>query len=531
MSFHLFDRGSTPRMHFAVVVACALGGPVAGFEPPSTELDPPVELRTLDESKGDAGSGPDWWTLSSPDAASAETATDGAPANPADGEEGSGFEPAQYLEQALTRRDPAQEAELERLVDAAVTARLAGIPRPRYIPATDIAPPKGLLLLKQDPRRGEFPFGLALGGYMQLRWFEFARDAVTWTDSTGETLPIQNINTFNINRFLLSFTGHVVDERLHYFFALFGTTNVGIRSGVVPIGLLGWTFSDAATVGGGMTPVPGSREWIDPTPWTMGIDRSMANTFFRPGFSPGAAAIGSLLDKTVHYQAGVWNAIDGGTTGVLRRGTSMAWAGNTWWEPFGPFGLGASDMEHHDDPVIRLGCSGVHARTNALPIAGANPEDTIVRLSDGTRLTKPGALGGDSQVESFVYRLATVDAAWKWRGVGVFTEYYFRVLDDFQGRGTFDRSSIFDHGGMGYLSWCFVPRTYEAYARSSVVTGPFGTGQEYGGGLNWYLRESRQARLTLEALTMLRNPAQNFLYPYRAGYTGTAIQTQFMVIF
>jgi hypothetical protein len=115
--------------------------------------------------------------------------------------------------------------------------------------------------------------------------------------------------------------------------------------------------------------------------------------------------------------------------------------------------------------------------------------------------------------------------------VGLSFEYYFRLLDNFSGEGPFERSSIFDQGGMAYLSWCFVPRTYEAYARSSAVTGPYGTGQEYGGGLNWYLKESRQARLTLEALYMNRNPAQNFLYPYRAGYTGTAIQTQLLVAF
>ena len=30
---------------------------------------------------------------------------------------------------------------------------------------------------------------------------------------------------------------------------------------------------------------------------------------------------------------------------------------------------------------------------------------------------------------------------------------------------------------------------------------------------------------------MNRNPAQNILYPYRAGYSGTAIQTQFMMAF
>ncbi len=424
------------------------------------------------------------------------------------------------------------EEEVRTLVDQAVEARLAGIPRPRYIPATDIEPPKGLIFLKTDPRRGEYPFSMALGGYLQLRWFEFARDATEWFP-TGATSgrPVNNINTFNINRFLLSFHGHVVDERLLYNFALFGTTNVGIRSGVVPIGMAGWQFSEAAIVGGGMTIVPGSREWQQMTPWTLGIDRSMANTFFRPGFSPGLQAMGTIGGGTVHYVAGVWNAIDGGTTGVLRRGTSMAWAGNTWWEPLGPFGLGVSDMEHRRNAAVRVGCSGVHALTNALPIPGNNPEDTIVRLSNGTPITADGALGPDSTVEQFVYRLATVDAAWKWRGIGVSAEYYFRMLDNFRGEGTFDRSSMLDHGGTGYLSWCFVPRTYEAYARSSVVTGPYGTGQEYGGGLNWYLKKTRQARLTLEGLYMNRNPAQNFLYPYRAGYTGTAIQTQLMVIF
>ncbi|MFM7107299.1 MAG: hypothetical protein ACKOZU_01615 [Planctomycetaceae bacterium] len=438
---------------------------------------------------------------------------------------------AQLLEEPLTHRDPAQEAELRALVEQEVEARLAGIPRPRYIPATDLAPPKGLVLLQNSPRRGEFPFAMALGGYLQPRWFEFARSATGWTDSAGNPRPVSNINAFNLNRFLLSFTGHVLDERLLYRFSLFGTTDAGIRSGVVPIGMAGWKFSDAATIGCGITPVPGTREWMDPQQWTTGVDRSMANTFFRPGFSPGVMAIGALFDDTVHYQAGVWNAIDGGTLGVLRKGTSMAWAGNTWWEPWGPFGLGASDMEWHDDPVVRVGTSGVYAPTYTTPIPGINPEDTIVRLSDGTPIWLNGALGPGSAVDHYLFQLASVDAAWKWRGVGVFCEYYFRLLNDFQGTGTFNRSSVYDQGGMAFLSWCFVPRTYEAYVRSSAVTGPYGTGQEYGGGLNWYLKKSRQARLTLEGLYMDKNPAQNILYPYRAGYSGTAIQTQLLVIF
>jgi len=437
--------------------------------------------------------------------------------------------PAPHIEAAAAGGMSAEELRLE--IDRAVAVRLAGIPRPRYIPATDVLPPQGLVFLKTDPRRGEFPFSMALGGFLQLRWLEFARANTDWTDSAGVSRPVDNINAFNINRFLLSFHGHVVDERLVYNFALFGTTNIGVRAGVVPIGMLGWKFSEAAIVGGGMTQVVGTREWDVASPWTIGVDRSMANTFFRPGFSPGVLAMGSLLDGELHYRAGVWNAIDGGTAGVLRRGTSMAWAGTSWWEPLGPFGFSGSDMEVHADPVFRLGTSGVVAPTTAQLLVGLNPEDTLVRLSDGTRLTETGALGPGSTVDQYLYRLASLDAAWKWRGIGLFGEYYWRLLDNFRGTGTFSRSSVFDHGAMGYVSWCFVPRTYEIYGRSSFVTGPYGSGQEYGGGFNWYVRSSRQARLTLEALSIIRSPAQNFLYPYRAGYSGTALQTQFVVAF
>ena len=423
-------------------------------------------------------------------------------------------------------------------IDRRIEARLAGIPRPRYLPATDFAPPHGLLLYREDARRGEFPFALSVGGFLQLRWLEFARGATGWTNSAGTDLPINNFNAFSLNRYLLMFSGHVVDERLVYAFALFGTSNNGVNTGLAPLGLAGWKFGPGATVGLGVSMVPGSREFLDGSPWTIGVDRSMANTFFRPGASPGAAALGTL--GNFHYQAGVYNAIDaGGANVLLRRGTSMAWVGNVWWEPLGKFGLGYSDMEHHADPAIRLGTSGVFApNSRALPVPGFNPENTIVRLSDGTPLAARGALVPDAAVDSFNYRLATIDAGWKWRGISLNAEYYFRFLDGF----TFapndpplpvppSHGGILDQGGAGYVGWCFIPRTWEVYARSSAVTGPFGTGQEYGGGINRYINQSRQGRLTLEAIHMLRNPAQNILYPYRAGYTGTAIQTQLVVAF
>jgi hypothetical protein len=334
---------------------------------------------------------------------------------------------AQYVEE--TTRQVLPQAELRGQIDREIEARLAGIPRPRYLPVTDFTPPHGLLLYRDDPRRGDFPFALVVSGFLQLRWLEFARGATTWTNSAGTELPISNINAFSLNRYLLMFAGHVVDERLVYSFALFGTSNNGINTGVSPLGLAGWKFGPGATVGMGVLMVPGSREFLDGSPWTLGVDRSMANTFFRPGVSPGAAAIGTL--GSFHYQAGVFNSIDaGGANVILRRGTSMAWAGNVWWEPLGKFGLGYSDMEHHADPAIRVGTTGVYSpNTRALPVPGFNPENTIVRLSDGTPLATANALGPGSVVDAFDFRLATIDAGWKWRGVSVNGEYYVRFLD------------------------------------------------------------------------------------------------------
>ncbi len=427
------------------------------------------------------------------------------------------------------------QAELDAAVERAVDAKLAGIPRPRYIPASDFLPPKGLVLHATKPGESEFPFALAMSGYLQGRWLELARGVTSWTDSAGNVLPVNNESEFNLNRVYLQWQGYIGHPQVVYNIALFGSTNAGLLVTVAPVGFVGWAVTKDVKVGIGVTQVPGTREWIMSSMWPMGIDRSMVNTFIRPSYSPGFLSNGALFNNTVFYQAGVYNGIDGGVAGIFREGTAMAWAGNTWWEPLGPFGLGYSDMEHHKKPAIRIGTSGVFAKSPARLLAGnlsfANPENTVVRLSDGTPLAEPDALGPGTQVNRFNYNLATVDAGWKYRGWSAFAEYSWRLLNSFRGTGPFERTSLFDHGGNVFVGWCFVPRTYEVYGRSSALTGPYGSAAEYGGGLNWYLHKTRQSRLTLEGLWIDSSPAQNYLYPYRAGYTGTAIQAQYMAIF
>ena len=142
-----------------------------------------------------------------------------------------------------------------------------------------------------------FPFSFYLNGFVQVRWFEFARSVENWTasgpiDGKGgqakpTQYPVNNINVFEINRFFLTSEGYVTDERLRYSLTLFGTTNNGNNSAIAPLGFAAWKFNDQVTMSGGVSFVAATREWGTSSRWVQGIDRSMANTFFRPSYSPG----------------------------------------------------------------------------------------------------------------------------------------------------------------------------------------------------------------------------------------------------
>ena len=64
----------------------------------------------------------------------------------------------------------------------------------------------------------------------------------------------------------------------------------------------------------------------------------------------------------------------------------------------------------------------------------SNPEDTLVRLSNGTPISAPGAIQADTKITKVRVQLATVDIGWKHQGTAINFEYYFRLLDDYSGQ-------------------------------------------------------------------------------------------------
>ena len=373
------------------------------------------------------------------------------------------------------------------------------------------------------------PFELTFDLITQVRYTGFDRSIHSWVDSTGATNPINNISVFEINRNWFEFNGYAIDRNLKFKTVVFTST---ASSNAIFLGYLTYEFDQAFRLNGGYWKVPGTREWANSYRYTLGVDRTMATTFFRPGFSPGIWVDGEL-DSGLSYIAMIANSISGDSETANRIGTNMVYSGGLQWEPWGDFGPGPSDIEDHSDAALRLGSIATFTRkANQGGGDPTNPEDTVLRLSDGTPLFKYQSLGPGTQINAGNFLLWTIDAGVKWRGLSLTGEYYFRWLGGFSYSGPPpDHSSLFDHGGYVQTGAFMIPRSLEGYARTSTVGGPFGRGYEWSLGVNWYPRNARSWRVSFDVTRILRSPASNILTGYRAGESGTLFQAQMLVDF
>jgi hypothetical protein len=392
---------------------------------------------------------------------------------------------------------------------------------------------RGMFVLVRPSDAQRVPFELRVDLFTQARYTSFARSADSWIDSTGTRQPIRNFASGEVMRNFIQFSGFGLDPRLQFTAFIFSSTAL---NDTVYLGWINYRFSDALDLRVGNWLVPGTREWNDSFRYTLGADRLMATTFFRPNISPGIWAQGEPI-KNVHYVAMLANSLNRFSQGVERVGLAPTFGGTVWWEPRGDFGPGPSDIENHQSPSPRIGTNlALSHEANqgfGINVAGlANPEDTILRLSNGTPLFRPGALGPGVELISTGVQLWTIDAAVKYRGLGISGEYFLRWLDGFKetGGGSPYRT-IFDQGGLLQTGYFVAPGKLETFARTSFVTGPFGGGNEFGGGVNWYVKGSRDWRLTFEVLRINHSPAQNILTGYRAGESGTLFQLQWFTDF
>ena len=136
--------------------------------------------------------------------------------------------------------------------------------------------------------------------------------------------------------------GYIFDERLRYSSTVW--TSAGAAS-IVVAGNIGWQFNKALTLTGGYTGVPGSRSLVNTFPFLTANDRTMADNFFRPGFTQGVWANGEPV-KGLNYLAFVGNGLNTLNISANKIDTNLMFSGSVWWEPLGDYGRARQITQH-----------------------------------------------------------------------------------------------------------------------------------------------------------------------------------------
>jgi hypothetical protein len=428
---------------------------------------------------------------------------------------------------------------------AATEAPAAGSPAPGAATAmeqgTEAAPAWGKYETwgVYDPGEG-FVVGRTKNGELDISLYALARylnqndsDGV-FKDHYGNERPVDARNDIFSHRVMVWFKGWIVDPRFIYNVTLW-TVNATDQRAL--FANLGYQFSKKFSLYTGMVGNPGSRSLQGSHPYWLGHDRVMADEFFRPYFGSGVYAVGEVFPG-VWYNAVVSNSNSALGVKASQLDRKMTRGMSVWWMPttheFGPRGA-YGDWERHENLATRIGISTTISPEQSFRDSGNNPANTTLRLADSVNLFETGALAPGVTIQNADYRVLSVDAGAKYKGMFLQVEYYQRWLDNFDADGLLPVSEVKDTGF--YVQGAFFPiaRKLEVYAATSQIYGDrhagFGDSSEWLVGMNWYPFPTRKHRLNLQLIDVDKSPVSSTFGYYTGGQSGWTLASAFSIFF
>lgn len=390
--------------------------------------------------------------------------------------------------------------------------------------AFDVGYDNGIFVRLQD---GDDSFELKTNLRTQFRVVSFSRNDDSWTDSAGIVRPVENRQVFDIERARLVLSGHAFTPQFKYFWQMDGDTD---SRHVVALldGWVAWHFSDAFEVQVGKRKVPGSRNWMLGAFDTRLADRPFSNEFFRPSRTTGIWLVGDPTGST-HYELMLGQGYNTEGLTPSETGDDFAAGGTAWWNVIGNYGPARpTDFEFHDDLAVRVGSSWVSSIEGT---PGRQLEEAdFLRLTDGTRLTDPGALAPGATVQSFDVTLLAIDAAFKYRGWSANGEYFWRSVTDL--KANLPVPDVGLQQGFYVEGGCFVlPQQLELNSQVAFVTGKQGSTTSFAAGFSYYPRKSQFLKLTVDATCIDGSPVNSTGSDILVGDDGVLIRTQFQAQF
>jgi hypothetical protein len=346
----------------------------------------------------------------------------------------------------------------------------------------------------------------------------------TYTDAFGRTKELDLRHDLQLQKIMVYFKGWLFDPKLRYLSYIWtANSSQGLPAQVVLGGNLTYNFGDALTMGIGIGGLPSTRSVEGNSPnWLRVDNRTLADEFFRASFTTGIFANGKI-SETLRYQAMWGNNLSQLGVDAGQLGDSLdTFSGALIWTPTGQFFNGYGDFEGGETLRTRFGAHYTHSTEDRQSQPGQDdPENSLIRLSDGTPLFQPNAFDTGGRVNEARYQMVSVDAAAKLNGWSLEGEYYYRIVDNFVTEGFIPVNELRDHGFQVQASTMLVPRTWQVYLTGSKVFGEYGDPWDVSVGVNWFPYQSRQFRVNAELLHLKDSPVGNLSLPSIVGGNGT----------
>jgi hypothetical protein len=380
----------------------------------------------------------------------------------------------------------------------------------------------------QDAGRGfklvNTPYGdLSFSLYTNARYLNQQGLDDTYTDFFGRTTELDLRNDIMFQKVVLYFKGWVLDPKLRYLsYVWTSNTSQGLGAQVVVAGNLSYLFDEKFNLGVGIGGLPTSRSVEGNFPRWLKVDvRTIADDYFRGSFTSGIWAYGKFGEHWRYHVMLGNNLSQLGVDAGQLDDTLDTYSGAVVWTPLGAYSNAFGDFESTEDLRVRVGLHYTHSTEDRQSQPGVDdPDNAQLRLSDGTLLFRPGAFATEGRINRARYRMSSIDAGIKYRGLALEGEFYYRTLDDFVTEGFIPVDEVKDHGYQLQASAMLVPQLWQAYVAHSKIYGDYGDPWDVALGLNWFPYKTSQFRVNGELLYLKNSPVGNYSAPYLVGANG-----------
>jgi len=381
-------------------------------------------------------------------------------------------------------------------------------------------PNLGFLLY--DGEKGQIYFRL----FSYVRYLNQRNIDASYTDFSGVEHSVQQRQDIQLAKFFSPFAGWFLTPKFRYYLYVWSSNaSQGDPAQVVGAGNLSYTFNRFVSVGAGITSLPTVRSTEGQFPYWIGVDgRMIADEFFRGSYTNGVWLKGDLPAKLKYNVMFATNmSILGVSASQIDNKLDTQSYALQWLPTTGEFGLYGTfgDYDYHEKVATRVAVHWSHSLEDKQSQPNTNGiENTQIRLTDGSIIFTPDLFGKGVTVNTVDYKMTSIDAGIKYRGLSLEGEYYRRWLTNFTGVNTGGIADITDNGYQLQSSGMAIKDVLQLYLSGSQIFGRYGDASEVRVGENWYFMKERGLRLNGEYIHVNRSPVGYTAYPMPVGASG-----------